>query len=84
MKKFLFILAVAAMAAACVNPETDETGALGKLPISISLNVESSRANDTTFESGDQLGLYVVNRTNAGAGTLATYNNHVDNMRFTL
>ena len=86
MKKLLLLSAVAVMfAASCSNDVADQMGAVdGKLPISISLNVEPSRANDTAFESGDQLGLYVVNHTNVGAGTLANYNNHIDNMRFTL
>ena len=86
MRKILPILfVVVALFGSCTNADTDQMGAVdGKLPISISLNVEPSRANDTTFESGDQLGLYVVNHTNSGAGSLASYNNHIDNMRFTL
>ena len=84
MKKFLLLLAVAAMSASCIGDLSDQfgQGEGGKLPINIS--VAQSRANDVAFENGDQLGLYVVNHNASGAGTLKSYNNHVDNMRFTL
>ena len=84
MKKFLLLLAVAAMSAACIGDLSDQfgQGEGGKLPINIS--VAQSRANDVAFENGDQLGLYVVNHNASGAGILKSYNNHVDNMRFTL
>ena len=84
MKKFLLLLAVAAMSASCIGDLSDQFGhgEGGKLPINIS--VAQSRANDVAFENGDQLGLYVVNHNASGAGTLKSYNNHVDNMRFTL
>lgn len=84
MKKILLLLAVAAMSASCIGDLSDQfgQGEGGKLPINIS--VAQSRANDVAFESGDQLGLYVVNHNASGAGTLKSYNNHVNNMRFTL
>ena len=39
-----------------------------------------TKVTDTAFETGDCIGLYVVNRT--GDGTLKNTGNHVDNMRF--
>lgn len=46
--------------------------------------IAESRATETAFESGDKVGLYVVNRTASGAaGTLAVSGNHADNVCFT-
>lgn len=39
-----------------------------------------TKVTDTAFETGDCIGLYVVNRT--GGGSLKNTRNHVDNMRF--
>lgn len=39
-----------------------------------------TKVTDTAFETGDCIGLYVVNRT--GVGSLKNTGNHVDNMRF--
>ena len=82
MKRFLLFALVATMFASCMNDLFDQNGGSDKMPITIS--VEQTRANDVSFESGDQLGLYVVNYENGSAGTLASNGNHVDNMRFTL
>lgn len=57
------------------------------LPIRISTTVSDisdTRATDYTFETGDEIGLYVVNHNSDGtAGTLMPQGNHVNNMRFT-
>lgn len=53
-----------------------------KLEIKISPSVNSSRATDYGFETGDCIGLYVVNYSGTTAGTLAASGNHVNNMRF--
>ena len=53
-----------------------------KLPISISTSI--TRATETAFESGDKVGLFVVNRNADGsAATLNTSGNYVDNMLYT-
>ena len=58
-----------------------------KLPIQISTVLEEisgKRVTDYAFESGDQIGLYVVNHNADGsANALQATGNHVDNMRFT-
>ena len=41
-----------------------------------------TRATDTSYESGDKVGIYVVNYDGSTAGTLQSSGNHVDNMRF--
>lgn len=53
-----------------------------KVPISISTSI--SRATDLAFETGDQIGLFVVNhKADGSVATLQTTGNHVDNMKFT-
>lgn len=49
----------------------------------IRINPSMTRATDYGFESGDCVGLYVVNYSGSTPGSLATTGNHVDNMRFT-
>lgn len=53
-----------------------------KMEIRISASMPSS-ATDYGFETGDQIGLYVVNYKGSTPGTFANSGNHVDNMRFT-
>lgn len=48
-----------------------------KIPIKISTDI-MTRATETAYVEGDQVGIYVVNVP----GTLSTSGNHVDNMRF--
>lgn len=43
----------------------------------------ATRVTDNSYESGDKIGLYVVNYNGSTAGTPATSGNHVDNMSFT-
>ena len=52
-----------------------------KLEIRISPSM--TRATDYGFETGDQVGLYVVNYSGSTPVSLASTGNHVDNMRFT-
>lgn len=53
-----------------------------KLPIALSCGV-SSRVTDSNYENGDKIGLYVVNYTADGAGTLQASGNHANNVAFT-
>ncbi|MBR1962202.1 MAG: leucine-rich repeat protein [Alistipes sp.] len=81
MKKFsLFALVV--LLIGCTNDTSQDEQLADLLPIKISL--EKSRANDTAFESGDQVGLYVVNYNGSTAGTLTSTENHINNACFTL
>lgn len=61
------------------NPEpTPEPGPVEeKIPINISMLM--TKATDYGFQSGDKVGLYVVNRP----GELASSGNHADNVEFT-
>lgn len=53
-------------------------------PILLTCNIQSNtRVTDTGYESGDKIGLYVVNYVKGQAGELQNSGNHVDNMVFT-
>lgn len=54
-----------------------------KIEIKINPSVDDSRASDYGFDTGDCIGLYVVNYNNGTPGVLSDFGNHVDNMRFT-
>lgn len=61
------------------TPEPTST----KLEIKISPSIASTKATDFGFETGDKIGLYVVNYSGSTPGTLNVTGNYVDNMRFT-
>lgn len=64
-----------------VTPPTPDKPS-AKVPISISTNI--TRATETAFESGDKVGLFVVNRNADGSkAALFTTGNYVDNMLYT-
>ena len=53
-----------------------------KVPINISTSI--TRATDLAFETGDQIGLFVVNhQADGSAATLQTTGNYIDNTKFT-
>ena len=52
-----------------------------KLPIT--LTTQLSRITDNSFDSGDKIGVYVVNYSGGTASTLKNSGNHVNNMCFT-
>ena len=63
------------------NAPTPETPTEKKMEIRISPAM--TRATDYGFETGDCIGLYVVNYSGSIPGSLSNSGNHVDNMRFT-
>ncbi len=85
MKK-LFLCALAAMMlCSCSKSGNNEEIPLPVKPTEIPINVSMgvwTRATDTAYESGDKVGIYVVNYNGSTAGTLQSSGNHVDNMRF--
>lgn len=86
-KQNLLVLLAACMLAACSSGSSEEETPVspesptGKMPIKLATRL--SRITENSFDSGDEIGVYVVNRTNGVAGTLKSSGNHVDNMRFT-
>ena len=80
MKKIFALVATASLLFSC--SQEDITSNFEKLPINLSVG-QQTRANDSTFENEDEVGIYVVNYDGATAGTLAASGNQVDNERFT-
>jgi len=60
------------------TPPTTQTN----IPINIATTAWT-KATDSGFESGDKVGIYVVNYSGTSPGTLASSGNHVNNMGFT-
>lgn len=55
-----------------------------KIPITLNCGVSVvTRATDTGYDSGDKIGLYIVNYNGNTAGSLMQSGNYVDNMCFT-
>lgn len=85
MKKNLFVasLAVAVSFASCNLPEDDVLEPdLEKIPINLSMDVRT-KATDSEFETGDKVGVYVVNMDGNAPGTLLSTGNHYDNVCMT-
>ena len=93
-KKPVFLIALALLVA-CTSCGHDDPDVLSKptepdepdkpaaqIPINISATI--TRATEEAFESGDRIGLFVVNRNADGsAATLKPLGNHLDNMPYT-
>ena len=80
MKKLFTLASLATLLFSC-SENIAENPFKEKLPINISVDVQT-RANDSTFESGDAVGLYVVNYDGTTAGTLKAEGNQADNTEF--
>lgn len=80
MKKTLLFAASAAMLLGCSTPSVEPSPNTEeqKIPINISV-APYTKATDTAFESGDAIGLYVVNQ----GSSLVNSGNHADNQGFT-
>lgn len=87
-KYLSIILALTGIAAGCSDsngndPEPAPNPTQQKLEIKISPSILGTKATDFGFETGDKIGLYVVNYNGSTPGSLQVSGNHVDNMRFT-
>lgn len=84
MNKSLLFLASGLLLQACSSGEGGEDikPQTSNLPINIGLSV-ATRATDTSFETNDKVGIYIVNYQNDSPGTLAASGNHVTNEAFT-
>lgn len=92
LNKCLYIAAVSSFLLACSSgaengvddeptPPQPEKPTV-RIPIGISTSI--TRVTETAFESGDRIGLYVVNRNDDGShNDLKPSGNYVDNMRYT-
>lgn len=62
------------------DPVTPDPVKTEKMEIKISASLSDTKATDYGFETGDKIGLYVVNYKDGTPGTLKNAGNHVDNM----
>ena len=82
-KTMLFAAALAALVSCQKNDiEIPVTPVDENLKINLSMDL-GTRVTDTAFESGDEVGIYVVNYVDGYAGTLAASGNHYDNIKHT-
>lgn len=79
MKKILALVATASLMFSCSQEEIIPD--VERIPINISVG-QQTRANDTTYENRDEVGIYVVNYDGSTVGSLQEEGNQVDNMRF--
>lgn len=83
MKKALFCTLLAAIAlVSCEHSPIDPEGNENKLPISISPSA-LTRVTDSSYDTNDEVGLYVVNHNGQNAGSLTSSGNHANNVKFT-
>lgn len=84
MKKFFSIIAAsAAIFASCEKPSSETPAPTPQEPENLPISITRAATGSPDFVNGDKVGLYVVNYTSNGAGSLAASGNHVDNMCFT-
>ena len=80
---FSIIAASAAIFASCEKPSNEAPAPTPQEPENLPINITRATTGNSDFVNGDKVGLYVVNYTSNGAGSLAASGNHVDNMCFT-
>lgn len=78
MKKSILFVATLCAALVSCSQNTDTISDETKTQINLSVNCVT-RANDSTFEAGDKVGVFVVNQPNV----LGITGNHADNICFT-
>lgn len=86
MKKNIYGLCLAVCLAACAEYEANEGDRQRGEPLTLRGEISQqyvTRANDGGFADGDQIGVFVVNRTDTEAQPLQLSGNHADNVRFT-
>lgn len=80
MKKIFALVATVSLMFSCSQEEIIPD--IEKIPINISVG-QQTRANDSTYENEDEVGIYVVNYDGSTAGSLKEEGNQVDNAQFT-
>ena len=82
MKKIMYLAAMALCVACTKKNGTEiENPEEQLIPINLSMNVKT-KVTDTSYETGDKVGIYVVNYADGKSTQLLNSGNHVDNMRF--
>ena len=80
---FSIIAASAAIFASCEKPSVETPVPAPQEPEKLPISITRATTGSSDFVNGDKVGLYVVNYTSNGAGSLVANGNHVDNMCFT-
>ncbi len=84
-KKYIAILSTLLLSACADNNEWMESASTGE-PLQVLAQVEQqyiTRASDGGFATGDEIGVYIVNREDGQGQPLQVVGNHADNVRFT-
>lgn len=83
MKKIFLICLSLAAVVSCDKDSQNKTikTETTKIPITVAIG-QLTKATETAFESGDKVGIYVVNEKSGASQTLASSGNYVDNMCF--
>ena len=81
MKQWIFlVLTVSSLLFSCSEVEQGKSVTRSD-EVQFSVSV-ATRATDTSFSVGDEIGVYAVQRTSSGPGTLKSGGNYADNKRF--
>lgn len=77
-------LLLACLATGCSSGGNEEEPLPARIPINLNCGITAtSRATDTSFETGDRIGLYVVNYEGTTPAPLLPSGNYADNADFT-
>lgn len=76
-------LLLACLATGCSSDGNEVEPLPQRLPITLNCGITATRATDTSFETGDRIGLYVVNYEGSTPGSLLPSGNYADNAAFT-
>lgn len=83
MRSFRLILAMIAMCGAmsCVRENISDGN--GRIKLTLTGSINETKATDSGFNGGDEVGIYVVDYANGAAQTLKTSGNRADNIKHT-
>ena len=84
MKKIIFFASILAALVSC--QKNDSEGFMSSVDETLMMNISmdiATKVTDTSFESGDEVGIYVVNYVDDEPDTLAVSGNHYDNVKHT-
>lgn len=84
MKKIVFFVAAVAALVSCQKNDMETSIIPEDMDLKINLSMDlDTKVTDTAYESGDAVGIYVVNYVDGVPGTLAVSGNHYDNVKHT-
>lgn len=82
MKKVLASVAIASLLFSCSEkPDTDKSDS-DRIPLNLSVTIKWSKDTDKNFQTGAEIGVYVVNYNGSNPDVLKSKGNLADNVRF--